>query len=599
MGLNELQKRERSEYLEKNLNITECSQDKSYVFISYSSNNWETVFKNAVVPLQRDYGLQVYADKAFDNENDKWIIPMLRNIRGAKAVMAFVSQSYIESYACFLELLTAVNNNVPVIFISLEDNLKLGKTTDQPSIERNAKTEIIRQGENLSTKTNNTSNDIMRAMKSSYTSLSTLLEQDVLSKYDISDAFINFFKDASINKKSINDITALRGTIQSVSRDVFCTVSERSATDKPVSIDAKPTEDQSAFSDAAAADEPVQTEPVQTEPVQTEPVQTEPVQTEPVQTELAQTEPVQTALLQSAKETTKPSGIITKRKKIIIITAALAVVIVTVIIFLINFSKTYSVDDLSYDLSIGNNAICNITYTGECKNGKPDGQGFCTFDSNDDNYVDFIGLWQNGELKNGKLTKLIKDNGSDSYTEVVYEGGFVNNKLSGQVEGVVYDDNGKATVIFKCEYEDGKRNGYGEQTDYDENDNVSSKYMGEYKNGERNGQGVFTKYGENENISFEYEGEFKDDIGNGEGKSTWYDENGKVSQTYEGEFKDGNYNGQGKYTWYNENEKITQTYEGGYMDNKRNGQGKETWYDENGNVTNTYDGTWKDGELVE
>lgn len=109
MGLNGAQKKERAEYLENNLIITECSQKKPYVFISYASDNWETVFKQAVVPLQQQYGMRVYADKAFDKVNDRWIVPMLRNIRGSDLVIAFVSQSYIESYACFLELLTAVN----------------------------------------------------------------------------------------------------------------------------------------------------------------------------------------------------------------------------------------------------------------------------------------------------------------------------------------------------------------------------------------------------------------------------------------------------------------------------------------------------------
>lgn len=221
MALNELQKQERSEYLEKNLVITECSQRKSYAFISYASDNWEAVFKNAVVPLQRQYGLCVYADKAFDKVNDKWIVPMLRNVRGADVVIAFVSQRYIESYACFLELLTAVNNKKQIVFVSLEETLHLGDTTDLPDVERGVKTEIINQGSNIATNTNNTSNDLMRAMKSAYTSISTLLEQDALSKYDISDAFINFFRDASINKKTINDLKAVKRTISSVSKEVF------------------------------------------------------------------------------------------------------------------------------------------------------------------------------------------------------------------------------------------------------------------------------------------------------------------------------------------------------------------------------------------
>lgn len=221
MGLNMEQKKERSKYLEANLRITECSQRTPYVFISYASDNWETVFKSAVVPLQKERGLRVYADKAFDKVNDKWIVPMLRNVRGADMMIAFVSQSYIESYACFLELLTAVNNRKQIVFVSLGEKLHLGDTTDQPIMERGAKTEILNQGSNLSTNTNNTSNDIMRAMKSAYTSLSTLLEQDALSKYDISDAFISFFRDASINQKTIYDLGAVQDTIRSISSDVF------------------------------------------------------------------------------------------------------------------------------------------------------------------------------------------------------------------------------------------------------------------------------------------------------------------------------------------------------------------------------------------
>ncbi len=221
MGLNTVQKKERADYLETNLNITECSQRKPYAFISYASDNWEAVFKSAVVPLQKQHGLRVYADKAFDKVNDKWIVPMLRNVRGADLMIAFVSQSYIESYACFLELLTAVNSKKQSMFVSLGEKLRLGDTTDQPEVERGVKNEILNQGSNLSTNTNNTSNDIMRAMKSAYTSLSTLLEQDALSKYDLSDAFINFFRDASINQKTIHDLGAVLGTIESISGSVF------------------------------------------------------------------------------------------------------------------------------------------------------------------------------------------------------------------------------------------------------------------------------------------------------------------------------------------------------------------------------------------
>lgn len=221
MGLNEEQKVQRSEYLENNLTITDCSLGAPYVFISYASDNWETVFKNVVVPLQKKYGLHVYADKAFDTVNDKWIVPMLRNIGRADAVIVFLSQKYIESYACYLELLTAVNKRKPVVCVAIENQLRLGKTNDMPSIEIGAKKEILKQGADISTTTNNTSNDVLRAMKSSFTSISTLLEQDALSQYDITDAFISFFRDAAINQKSVNDLNAIQGTIQSISSRVF------------------------------------------------------------------------------------------------------------------------------------------------------------------------------------------------------------------------------------------------------------------------------------------------------------------------------------------------------------------------------------------
>lgn len=211
------QKMERSEYLEKNLQITECSQRKPYVFISYASDDWKTVFKEAVVPLQQTYGLRVYADKAFDKTNDEWTLPMLRNICGADAIIAFISQSYIESYACFLELLTAVNNKKRIVFVWLLQDLCHGDINDQPYVEQSVKKMIFRQGSSI----NDTSNSLRQAMKSAYANLSTSLEMDALSKYDISDAFINFFRDASINRKTTNDFKALKHTIGSVSKKLF------------------------------------------------------------------------------------------------------------------------------------------------------------------------------------------------------------------------------------------------------------------------------------------------------------------------------------------------------------------------------------------
>ena len=305
MGLNEAQKKERSEYLEENLHITECSQKKPYAFISYASDNWETVFKKAVVPLQQQYGLRVYADKAFDKVNDKWIVPMLRNIRSSDVVIAFVSQSYIESYACFLELLTAVNSRKQVIFVSLELDLRLGDTTDLPNVEVGVKREILKQGADISTNTNNTSNDIMRAMKSSYTSLSTLLEQDALSKFDISDSFINFFRDASINKKTIHDLGAINGTIKSVSRNVFDVDQMARVIEQPQAL---------PVAQAAPADQPAESAATVSEPVTSESSTQEkddvpmPMQGTPVQAQDTPAQPMSIRVTASTEAAPKAPG---------------------------------------------------------------------------------------------------------------------------------------------------------------------------------------------------------------------------------------------------------------------------------------------------
>ena len=47
----------------------------------------------------------------------------------------FISQSCIESCACFLGLLTAVNRKKQIVFVFLEDRLRLGGTTGRPEIE--------------------------------------------------------------------------------------------------------------------------------------------------------------------------------------------------------------------------------------------------------------------------------------------------------------------------------------------------------------------------------------------------------------------------------------------------------------------------------
>lgn len=464
MALNEIQKKERSEYLEKNLTITECSQNKKYVFISYASDNWETVFKDTVVPLQNEYGMRVYADKAFDKGNDKWIIPMLRNIRGAEAVVAFVSQSYIESYACFLELLTAVNNNVPVVFVSLNDELKLGATTDQPAVERGVKKEIIRQGDNLATKTNNTSNDTMRAMKSAYTSLSTLLEQDVLSKYDISDAFINFFRDASVNKKTINDLKALKRSVGSVSKNVF---------DETAVVKSKPVE-QTAANIASVPAAPAAFDEPAAEAKSPAP---------------AQGAPAALAEKPEPKAAGKLKSIFGDPKKRNIIIAAALVVIVAVVIIVLNAGRFLSgKDNVVTDIE-----FADFIYTGEWSNDAPNGQGRAVYENGNV----YEGEWKDGS-PNGYGTETGNfENGNGRWS---YEGEWKDGQRNGKGKDTAYNENGKATFVHNGEWKDGKTNGQGKEIYNDENGRVTGIYEGEWKEGNKDGSGVFTSYDEYGNV---------------------------------------------------------------------------------------------------
>ncbi len=625
MALNEAQKRERSEYLEQNLSITECSQHEPYVFISYASDDWETVFKTAVVPMQKQYGMRVYADKAFDRVNDRWIVPMLRNIRGAEVVLAFVSQSYIESYACFLELLTAVNSRRQIVFISLEQTLRLGDTTDQPMLERGAKNEIMNQGANMVTNINNTSNDIMRAMKSAYTSISTLVEQDALSKYDISDAFINFFRDASVNRKTISDLNAVRRTIRSISSRVF----DPALITEPVKA-ASGTAGRNGAGAASVSKKPEQAvQEASGTPEQAALEAAGPPEQGAVQAEVqaAQTPEAQSAgqaegsfgpaaASESAAQAAgtdrakppadftfddtapaggkKAAGLLKNKGVLCGIAAAAVLVIVLLAVLLTRGGDGDDAIQVAENVETSSESAAQTaeegeeestdgaipegaTYEGDLVNGVPEGTGKMIY-ANGNVYE---GEWKNG-LPEGQGKATFADGR-------VYEGEWKAGKCEGQGKMTHADGD-----VYEGEWKDGKYEGQGKYTGAD-----GRVYEGEYKADKKEGQGKYTYA--NGDV---YEGEWKADKREGQGKMTYA--NGDVyegewkagnkegqgkytgadGRVYEGEYKAGNKEGQGKYTYANGD-----VYEGEWKDDKKEGQGKMAYA--NGDV---YEGEWKAGE---
>ncbi len=557
MGLNETQKKERSEYLEKNLAITECSQRKPYVFISYASDNWEAVFKSAVVPMQRQYGLRVYADKAFDKVNDKWIVPMLRNARGADVIIAFISQSYIESYACFLELLTAVNNKKPIVFVSLEDQLHLGDTTDLPVIERGAKNEILNQGANISTNTNNTSNDIMRAMKSAYTSMSTLLEQDALSRYDISDAFINFFRDAAINRKTINDLGAVRRTIKSVSRDVFdkSLVVDLDQQDtsvpkqkQPPVTEAKPIRKEEP--DPAPAEEPELIRKEEPAPTPAEDPEPEPIRKEepdPAPAEEPKPVPPQEPEQKKDDSTSDSGQKLKKPLNIKLIGGIVAAAAVLAMLFIM-LSGPGKVTDQPYAMTDGNSDTYSGLYTGEWdkKNERPNGTGTFVMEDVAGTYE---GEWVDG-VTEGQGT-IVWDSGDH------YEGEWKDGMRNGQGTYTSTEGDG---YVYEGEFQNNERSGKGTMT-WETGEGVVYVYEGEFQNNERSGKGTMT-WGKDGETTI-YEGDFADNWINGYGTCTW-----PSGDHYEGEWKNGKFNGKGTITYAGGS-----VYEGEFVDNKKNGEG--------------------------
>ena len=617
MALDTAQRTERSKYLKKNLTITECSQNKPYVFISYASDNWETVFKKIVVPFQKRYGLSVYSDTAFDKVNDSWLIPMLRNVRGADAVIAFVSQSYIESYACFLELMTAVNNKKHVVFVFLEEKLRRGDVNDRPHVERCVKNEILRQGANIATNANDTASDLMRAMKTAYISILTTLEQDVLSKYDISEAFLSFFRDASINRKSINDLDALNYTINSVSSDVFdkTLISEEKQggkTDSTVTkakTDAQNEKAKEASIAAEAGNKPTYVENISYIFVN----------------EIINKEFPGTYTGKWYNNNNKPygEGIMT-------------------------FSdgeiyegewKDGKIDGKgTYNFSNGNvykgefkdngiNGQGTFNYfngdvcEGNFKNGRRDGkcvykfsngdvfEGYYEDDKMNHGILKFSGgeVFE-GDFKDDKMNHGIlkfssgevfegdfKDNkmnyGTFKYSDGIYTGEFKDNKFGGHgtlkyTSGEVYEGEFKDSQrnghgiykylsgnVFEGEYIDDKKNGHGVYR-YSSGD----IFEGEHKNGIRNGHGIYKH-----STGDIFEGEYIDDKKNGHGIFKF-----TGGEVYEGEFKDNKYNGQGTMKYSNGN-----VYEGEYRDNKKHGKGTLTFAD--GTVQT---GEWQNGKFI-
>jgi len=108
-------------------------KEKGYVFVSYSSRDWEKVYP-CVLEL-RARGINVFIDIEFkENSSSSWLHNLeerlIRSLE-CKGVVSFVSTSYLGSYACLTELIAnrtfmqsrLKGKPLPVFYIALDGNL--------------------------------------------------------------------------------------------------------------------------------------------------------------------------------------------------------------------------------------------------------------------------------------------------------------------------------------------------------------------------------------------------------------------------------------------------------------------------------------------
>ena len=108
---------------QKDLKITNCDDSEPYVFISYSSADANVVLDEYICTLQEKYGLRIYYDKSFrEHANESWTKQMIINLQEAQCAIIFVSDTYKKSYACLLELLSAIAYDKPIIRVQLNNS---------------------------------------------------------------------------------------------------------------------------------------------------------------------------------------------------------------------------------------------------------------------------------------------------------------------------------------------------------------------------------------------------------------------------------------------------------------------------------------------
>lgn len=113
MGLTPEELNERS-LLTSDIRTFGPNMSKPYVFISYASRDWKLVLNEMVRGMVNHYGLRVYYDRNFADDNLSWVENMKNAMsrRLCRAVICCISENYLNSYACAMELMQAISSDV-------------------------------------------------------------------------------------------------------------------------------------------------------------------------------------------------------------------------------------------------------------------------------------------------------------------------------------------------------------------------------------------------------------------------------------------------------------------------------------------------------
>lgn len=159
------------------------SEPKPYVFISYASKDWKLVLNEMVRGLVTHYGLRVYYDKNFADDNLSWVENMKNAMssRLCRAVICCISENYLNSYACAMELMQTKSsealvkhngNSLNIIPVIIDKSESIEKALDRVNndpvqmLEWESYAEIVQSAiETVSNETSQQNDLLLRALE--------------------------------------------------------------------------------------------------------------------------------------------------------------------------------------------------------------------------------------------------------------------------------------------------------------------------------------------------------------------------------------------------------------------------------------------------